>query len=151
MNITGSHTIPAPRQRVWELLHDPDALQRTVPGCQTLDAETPTKFSATLSVGVGPIRGRFNGTVEIEDIAAPESYKMTLKGQGPTGFVSGEGAITLSEDGEETLVAVEAEAQVGGTIAQIGSRMIQTAVRMLMGQFFDALAKEASNSSNSSQ
>ena len=112
---------------------------------------TPTKFSATLSVGVGPIRGRFNGTVEIEDIAAPESYKMTLKGQGPTGFVSGEGAITLSEEGDDTLVAVEAEAQVGGTIAQIGSRMIQTAVRMLMGQFFDALAKEASNSSNSSQ
>ena len=58
MNIAGSHTIPAPRQRVWELLHDPVALQRTVPGCQTLEAETPTRFSATLSVGVGPIRGR---------------------------------------------------------------------------------------------
>lgn len=143
MNITGSHTVPAPRERVWELLHDPDALQRMVPGCQTLDAETPTKFSATLAVGVGPIRGRFNGTVEIEDIAANESYKMTLSGQGPTGFVSGEGAITLSPDGDGTLVAVEADAQVGGTLAQIGSRMIQAAVRMLMGQFFEALSREA--------
>ena len=147
MNITGSHTVPAPRERVWELLHDPDALQRMVPGCQTLDAETPTKFSATLAVGVGPIRGRFSGSVEIEDVAVPESYKMTLNGQGPTGFVSGEGAITLSPDGDGTLVEVEADAQVGGTLAQIGSRMIQTAVRMLMGQFFDALTREAAASS----
>lgn len=146
MNITGSHTVPASRERVWELLHDPDALQRMVPGCQTLDAETPTKFSATLSVGVGPIRGRFSGAVEIEDVAAPESYKMTLNGQGPTGFVSGTGVINLSEDGEGTLVEVEADAQVGGTLAQIGSRMVQTAVRMLMGQFFDALSREAAAS-----
>lgn len=144
MNITGSHTVPASRERVWELLHDPDALQRMVPGCQTLDAETPTKFSATLAVGVGPIRGRFSGSVEIEDLAVPESYKMTLSGQGPTGFVSGEGKINLTEDGDDTLVEVEADAQVGGTLAQIGSRMIQTAVRMLMGQFFDALTREAS-------
>ena len=146
MNITGSHTVPASRERVWELLHDPDALQRMVPGCQTLDAETPQKFSATLSVGVGPIRGRFSGSVEIEDVAVPESYKMTLSGQGPTGFVSGEGMINLTEDGDGTLVEVEADAQVGGTLAQIGSRMIQTAVRMLMGQFFDALAREAAAS-----
>ena len=146
MNITGSHTVPASRERVWELLHDPDALQRMVPGCQTLDAETPTKFSATLAVGVGPIRGRFSGSVEIEDVAVPESYKMTLSGQGPTGFVSGEGVINLTEDGDGTLVEVEADAQVGGTLAQIGSRMIQTAVRMLMGQFFDALAREAAAS-----
>ena len=76
---------------------------------------------------------------------------MTLNGQGPTGFVSGEGAITLSEDGDGTLVTVEAEAQVGGTIAQIGSRMIQTAVRMLMGQFFEALSREAGESSKASQ
>ncbi len=143
MNISGSHTVPATRERVWELLHDPDALQRMVPGCQSLDAETPTRFSATLAVGVGPIRGRFNGTVEIEDIAANESYKMTLSGQGPTGFVSGDGMITLSDDGDGTLVGVEADAQVGGTLAQIGSRMIQTAVRMLMGQFFEALSREA--------
>ncbi len=143
MNISGSHTVHAPRERVWELLHDPVALQRMVPGCQSLDVETPTKFSAMLAVGVGPIRGRFNGTVEIEDIAVNESYKMTLSGQGPTGFVSGEGAITLSPDGDGTLVAVEADAQVGGTLAQIGSRMIQTAVRMLMGQFFEALSREA--------
>ena len=147
MNITGSHTVPASRERVWELLHDPDALQRMVPGCQTLDAETPTKFSATLAVGVGPIRGRFSGSVEIEDVAANESYKMTLSGQGPTGFVSGEGMINLTEDGVGTLVEVEADAQVGGTLAQIGSRMIQTAVRMLMGQFFDALSREAAASS----
>lgn len=143
MNVTGSHTVPAPRERVWELLHDPDALQRMVPGCQTLDAETPTKFSATLAVGVGPIRGRFSGSVEIEDVAAPQSYKMTLSGQGPTGFVSGEGMINLTEDTNGTLVEVEADAQVGGTLAQIGSRMIQTAVRMLMGQFFESLSREA--------
>ena len=146
MNITGSHTVPAPRERVWELLHDPGALQRMVPGCQTLDAESPTRFSATLAVGVGPIRGRFSGTVEIEDLAANESYKMTLSGQGPTGFVSGEGTINLTPDGDATLVAVEADAQVGGTLAQIGSRMIQTAVRMLMGQFFEALSREAAAS-----
>ena len=80
---------------MWELLHDPVALQRMVPGCQSLQAESDTRFSATLAVGVGPIRGRFSGAVEIEDVAAPESYRMTLSGQGPTGFVSGEGLITL--------------------------------------------------------
>jgi len=117
-----------------------------VPGCQSLEVETPTRFSATLAVGVGPIRGRFSGSVEIEDVAVPESYKMTLSGQGPTGFVSGEGKINLTEDGDATLVEVEADAQVGGTLAQIGSRMIQTAVRMLMGQFFDALSREAAAS-----
>ena len=143
MNITGTHTVPATRARVWEMLHDPETLQRTVPGCQSLTVESPTRFSAELSVGVGPIRGRFSGSVEIEDIVAPESYTMTLNGQGPTGFVSGEGTITLSEDGEATLVSVVADAQVGGTLAQIGSRMIQTAVRMVMGQFFDALDREA--------
>ena len=143
MNITGTHTVPATRARVWEMLHDPETLQRTVPGCQSLTVESPTRFSAELSVGVGPIRGRFSGSVEIKDIDAPESYTMTLNGQGPTGFVSGEGTITLSEDGEATLVSVEADAQVGGTLAQIGSRMIQTAVRMVMGQFFDALDREA--------
>ncbi len=143
MNITGTHTVPATRERVWEMLHDPETLQRTVPGCQSLTVESPTRFSAELSVGVGPIRGRFSGSVEIKDIDAPESYTMTLNGQGPTGFVSGEGTITLSEDGEATLVSVEADAQVGGTLAQIGSRMIQTAVRMVMGQFFDALDREA--------
>ncbi len=143
MNIAGSHTVPAPRERVWELLHDPEALQRTVPGCQSLVAETPTQFSAVLSVGVGPIRGRFSGAVSIEDISAPESYRMTLSGQGPTGFMTGEGMITLSDDGEGTVVSVEADAQVGGMLAQIGSRMIQTAARMLMGQFFEALDAEA--------
>ncbi len=150
MNISGSHTIPAPHDHVWELLHDPDVLRRTVPGCQTLDVESPSRFSATLSVGVGPIRGRFSGTVEIEDISPSDSYKLTLNGQGPTGFISGEGMISLSPDGDGTLVSVEADAQVGGTLAQIGSRMINTAVRMLMGQFFDALAREARETSGTS-
>ena len=143
MKIEGSHTIQAPRQQVWDMLHDPVVLARAVPGCQTMEVESEAKFSATLSVGVGPVRGRFSGHVELKDDVAYELYRMTLSGQGPTGFVSGEGVITLTDADDGTLVGVDADAQIGGTLAQIGSRMIQTATRMLMGQFFEALDREA--------
>ena len=143
MKIEGNHIILAPRHQVWDMLHDPDILARTVPGCQTMEVEGEARFSAILSVGVGPVRGRFSGHVELTDDVDYKQYRMSLSGQGPTGFVSGEGVITLTDADSGTHVSVDADAQIGGTLAQIGSRMIQTATRMLMGQFFEALDREA--------
>ena len=142
MKIEGSHTILAPRHRVWDMLHDPDVLARTVPGCQTLEVEGEARFSATLAVGVGPVRGRFNGHVELTDDVDYELYRMSLSGQGPRDS-SARGRDHSHRRRPRNPVSVDADAQIGGTLAQIGSRMIQTATRMLMGQFFEALDREA--------
>lgn len=143
MRIGGTQSIPAPRPVVWRLLMDPATLQRTIPGCQSFEPSGPNTYAAALLVSVGPIRGRFSGTLAMKDLHQPQSYTMTLEGQGPTGFVRGEGLLTLVEEGDGTRVTVEGEAQVGGTLAQVGSRLIETAVRMLMSQFFGALGEEA--------
>ncbi|MDA1096868.1 MAG: carbon monoxide dehydrogenase subunit G [Chloroflexi bacterium] len=144
MNVSGSYLIPSPRLGVWTLLHDPDVLRRAVPGCQSFEASgEPGAYAATMAVGVGPIRGRFAGKVTLADVRDGEAYAMTLQGQGPTGFVSGTGNVLLSDEGAGTRVTVQGDAQIGGTLAQVGSRMIETAVRVLMGQFFTAISDEA--------
>ena len=143
MKISNTLLIPAPRPVIWALLHDPEVLRRTIPGCQSFQAQEGGVYAAELSVGVGPIRGRFSGTVTLTDDRDLEAYTMALQGQGPTGFVNGEGLITLTDDEGGTRISIEGDAQIGGTLAQIGSRMLETVVRILMGQFFDAIRDEA--------
>ncbi|MBI4236677.1 MAG: carbon monoxide dehydrogenase subunit G [Chloroflexi bacterium] len=143
MKVSGEQLISAPRDVVWRLLMDPAALRRTIPGCQSFELRANETYTATLLISVGPIKGRFSGTLAIQDRREPESYTMALEGQGPTGFVRGTGHVTLTEGPEGTRVQVQGEAQVGGILAQVGSRMIETGVRMLMNQFFSALGQEA--------
>ena len=135
---------------MWRLLHDPDVLRRAIPGCERFESSgEPGIYAAALSAGIGPIRGRFSGTVKLRDAREGETYAMDLDGSGPTGFVRGTGEITLAESNGTTTVTIDGDAQVGGVLAQVGSRMIETAVRVLMGQFFAAIAEEARSGAGS--
>ncbi len=147
LKISNSHDLATAKRVVWRLLHDPEVLRRTIPGCESFEPSGESgRYAASLSVGIGPIRGRFSGSVKLSDLRDGEAYTMELDGQGPTGFVRGTGNIALSETDGGTRVSIEGDAQVGGVLAQVGSRMIETAIRVLMGQFFTAIGDEARDS-----
>ncbi len=147
MKVEGSFTFKAPPERVWQVLQDPEALRSCIPGCETLEASGPDEWRAALKVGVAGIRGSYTGRVQIADRNEPHSYRMSVEGTGGAGFVRGSGLISLTPKGEaETDVKVEGDAQVGGTIANVGQRLLGGAVKMLMGQFFGCLAKRLDGS-----
>jgi len=139
MKVEGSWVYAAPREIVWQRLLDPERLRACIPGCRSLDAAGPDRWSATLSVGAGPIRGTYNGSVAITEKAEPESYVLAIDGKGAPGFVRGTAHVTLSPTSDGTRVDVTADGQVGGTVAAVGQRMLSGVARSLMGQFFDCL------------
>jgi len=143
MKIEGSHTIKAPRELLYQLMIDPEILRRCVPGCQTLEDAGDGSYNMTLKAGVGSIKGIFTGSIKLEDMREPERYKMIVDAKGSAGFLKGEGLIDLSEQGEETLVNYTGVTSVGGTIAGVGQRMVQSTAKMMAGQFFAAIVAEA--------
>lgn len=143
MKIEGSHTIKAPRESLYHLMVDPEVLQRCVPGCQSLEAVGDGSYKMTLKTGVGSIKGVFTGSIKLEEMREPEHYKMIVDAKGPAGFLRGEGLIDLTEQGEETMVNYTGDTNVGGTIASVGQRMVQSTAKMMAGQFFAAIEAEA--------
>jgi uncharacterized protein len=143
MKIEGTHQIDAPRTLVYEALIDPQILQRTIPGCESLQRTGENTYAATMRTGVGSIKGVFNGTVKLQDLRAPEHFRMIVEGKGAPGFLKGSGDLDLQEQGNATSVNYTGEVQVGGTIASVGQRMIQGTVKMMAAQFFTALGAEA--------
>jgi uncharacterized protein len=143
MKIEGSHTIKAPRESLYQLMVDPDILQRCVPGLQSLEAAGDGSYNMTLKTGVGSIKGIFKGSIKLEEMREPEHYKMIVDAKGSAGFLKGEGLIDLTEQGEETMVNYIGETSVGGTIASVGQRMVQSTAKMMAGQFFAAIEAEA--------
>lgn len=143
MKIEGSHTIKAPRESLYQLLVDPEILRRCVPGCQSLEAVGDGSYKMTLKAGVGSIKGIFTGSIKLEEMREPEQYKMIVDAKGQAGFLKGAGLIDLTEQGEETLVNYTGETSVGGTIAGVGQRMVQSTAKMMAGQFFAAIEAEA--------
>jgi carbon monoxide dehydrogenase subunit G len=139
MELTGEHTFAAPRQQVWNLLLDPETLRSCLPGCERLDPVGPDEFEATMKIGVAAIRGTYQGRVKISDRNEPASYRMLVEGKGPAGQVSGEGELTLSDDGSGTRVQYTGKANVRGTLARVGARVMQPAAKMVVGQFFGCL------------
>src|SRR5262249_28509918 len=113
MKIEGSHTIKAPRGFLYQLMIDPEILQRCVPGCQSLEAAEDGSYKMTLKAGVGSIKGVFTGSIKLDEMREPEHYKMIVEGKGAPGFLRGEGSIDLVEQGEETLVNYAGEVSVG--------------------------------------
>ncbi len=142
MKIEGDHKIAAPREIVWKGLLDPAVLARAVPGCEKLEAQPDGSYRAEMSVGIAAVKGRYHGRIEILDPVPPERYRMKVEGQGTGGFVKGEGVLTLTEQGGETLVSYSGETQVGGIIANVGQRLLLGAARQVVSHFFDALARE---------
>ncbi|MCY1664919.1 SRPBCC family protein [Rhizobium sp. SL86] len=137
MEISGEERIPAPRQVVWEALNDPDILRQCIPGCQELEQRSPTELAATVKLKIGPVSASFKGEVTLSDINAPESYRIAGEGKGGiAGFAKGFADVVLTEDGGETILKYQADAQVGGKLAQLGSRLIGSTSQKLAQQFF---------------
>ena len=136
MKIEGSSDIPAPHDRVWAAFLDPDTLAKALPGCEKLDAAGEGEYKAVMKVGVGPIKGTFDGKVRLYDLEPPHRYRMALEGTGSPGFVRGDAAMELTEVDGGTRVTYNADVQVGGLIASVGQRMLGGVSRMMLDQFF---------------
>ena len=143
MELTGDHTFAAPRERVWQFLLDPETLRQCLPGCEKLEAVGADEYEATMKIGVAMIRGTYQGRVKISDKQEPSSYRMLVEGKGSAGQVSGEGLLELVDEGEQTRVRYQGTANVRGTLARVGARMLQPAARTIVGQFFDCLAAKS--------
>ncbi|HEV8439432.1 MAG TPA: carbon monoxide dehydrogenase subunit G [Methylomirabilota bacterium] len=137
MKIEGSSEIPAPRERVWAAFLDPGTLATAIPGCEKLEAIGPGEFKTVMKVGVGPIKGTFEGKVRLSDQEPPDRYRMAIEGTGGPGFVRGEAAMELTSiENGGTRVSYNADVQVGGLIASVGQRMLGGVARMMLDQFF---------------
>lgn len=137
MEMNGEERIAAPRQLVWEALNDPEILRACIPGCHELEKISDTELAAVVKVKIGPVSATFKGDVTLENINAPESYTITGEGKGGiAGFAKGGADVQLTEDGAETVLSYVVNAQVGGKIAQLGSRLIDSSSKKLAGQFF---------------
>jgi hypothetical protein len=143
MKIEGTHELHALAERVYEVLTDPAVLKRCIPGCESLEKTGENTYSATLKAGVGTIKGVFTGSVELEDMRPPAHFRMKVSGKGQPGFLKGSGDIDIEDRDGLAVVAYKGDVQVGGTIASVGQRMIQGAVKMMASQFFTAIEAEA--------
>jgi carbon monoxide dehydrogenase subunit G len=141
MEMTGEFRIPAPRQRVWEGLNDPEVLKQCIPGCQTLEKVSDTEFDGRVVASVGPVRATFGGKVTLSDLDPPQSYTISGEGSGGVaGFAKGGAKVKLAEDGAATLLTYAVQAQVGGKLAQVGSRLIDGVARKMANDFFGHFA-----------
>jgi uncharacterized protein len=141
MKLEGAYEVPAPRQKVWDAFQDPQQLKQAIPGCEKLEAIGPDEYKATMKVGVGGVKGTFEGKVRLSDKNPPESYKMAVEGSGGPGFIRGETVITLTEAGGGTRVAYTADLQVGGLIASVGQRMLGGVSKMMADKFFNRMSE----------
>jgi carbon monoxide dehydrogenase subunit G len=137
MEMTGSERILASRQTVWDSLNDPDILRQCIPGCQSLEKTGENQMAATVKIKIGVIAATFNGEVRLEDIDAPNGYTIAGEGKGGVaGFAKGNAKVSLADDGDATVLNYTVNAQVGGKLAQLGARLIDSTARKLAGQFF---------------
>lgn len=138
MKMSGEKRIGAPRQAVWQALNDPDVLKACIPGCETLERVGDDGFTATVKAAVGPVKAKFSGDVKLSNIVAPESYTISGEGKGgAAGFAKGGADVRLVEDGGETVLTYDVNATVGGKLAQIGSRLIDSSARKMADKFFE--------------
>jgi hypothetical protein len=135
----------APRDRVFQALTDPVILQKCIPGCQELEKTGKNQYKATLSAGVGPIKGVFAATITLKDITPPSHFTLVVEGKGQPGFVKGSGTLNLTEEDGSTIIEYSGDINIGGMIASVGQRMIQATANLLAGRFFKTLETELQN------
>ena len=142
MDMTGEFRIPAPRQKVWEALNDPEVLKRSIPGCDEVTKISATQLEAKVTAKVGPVKARFGGKVTLSDLDPPNGYKITGEGSGgAAGFAKGGATVRLADDGDGTKLTYTVEAHVGGKLAQIGSRLIDATARKMAEDFFRSFSE----------
>lgn len=144
MKIQGTHTFDAPRERVWRAILDPAVLARTLPGCEKLERVGENDFQGVLNVQVGPVKGQFQGTLVLTDVRPLEGYHMKLDGKGPSGFMNGEGDLRLTDADGSTQLAYDIDAQVGGRVAAVGQRLLESSSKSIARQGLEGLAREIS-------
>jgi hypothetical protein len=136
MKLSGSYQIKLEKQKVWEALNNPEILKQAIPGCEEFIKKSDTEFTATAKNKIGPFNASFTGDIELKDIDAPNSYKITGSGNSPVGFASGEASVKLEEKEGTTELIYSVEANVGGKIAQVGSRLIDMTAKKMADVFF---------------
>jgi uncharacterized protein len=138
MELTESYTLPISQQCTWEALNDIAVLRASIPGCESIEVERENVFALSMSASVGPVKARFKGRMLLTDIDAPRTYTIVFEGQGGmAGFGKGSARVTLEPAGNEaTKLTYTASLQIGGRLAQIGSRLVDGAARKLAGEFF---------------
>jgi carbon monoxide dehydrogenase subunit G len=142
MKLEGSYTFEAPQDIVWDVLLDPVLLAQVLPGSEGLEPLGDDKYKATLKIQVGPVQGVFEGTVALADINKPDSYRMDINGKGAPGFVKGGGAVRLETQGTTTIMHYTGEAQVGGRIASVGQRLLESSGKALVNQSLEAINQQ---------
>ncbi|WP_322105438.1 carbon monoxide dehydrogenase subunit G [Paraburkholderia sp. J41] len=144
MELTESHTLPVSQQRAWEALNDTAMLKACIPGCESIEADGDNAYAVALTAAVGPVKARFKGRMELADIDAPRSYRIVFEGQGgAAGFGKGDAQVTLESAGDDAAtLTYTARAQVGGKLAQIGSRLVDGAARKIAAEFFKRFGEQ---------
>jgi carbon monoxide dehydrogenase subunit G len=142
MDMTGEYRIAAPRATVWAALNDAEILRRSIPGCDEIDKVSDTEFTAKVTAKVGPVKARFGGKVTLSDIDPPNGYTISGEGSGgAAGFAKGGATVSLTTEGAETVLRYRVQANVGGKLAQIGSRLIDGTARKMAEEFFGRFAE----------
>jgi len=143
VKISGSHTLAAPPEKVYALMQNPGALARAIPGCESLEKIGEDEYRMKMKMALASFSGAFEGKVRITDQNPPQSFRLIVEGSGKLGFMKGDGLLKLVAGGDGTEVSYEGDAQVGGTMAAVGQRLIDGTAKMLIKKFFEKLAEEA--------
>jgi uncharacterized protein len=141
MTMSGEVQLPASRETVWGKLNDPAVLKACIPGCEQLDKTSESEFQAIATVKVGPVKARWKGKVRLSDLDPPNSYRISGEGEGGVaGFAKGGAKVSLSDKDGGTLLSYAVEAQIGGKLAQLGQRLINSAAKKTADDFFERFA-----------
>ena len=142
MKLSGTYQLAAPRDRVFAAITDPGVLQRVIDGCEMMVKTGEDSYDAHLKIGVAGLKGNYVGKIQLKDLRAPESYTLIIEGKGGPGFVKGTAKIALADKAGQTELRCDAEAQVGGLIAAVGSRLIEVTAKKMMDEFFRKLGDQ---------
>ena len=140
MKLSGKYKLDANKVKVWKALNDPDVLKKCIPGCEIFDKESNNVFNASATNQIGPMNATFSGTVSLSDIQENQSYTLSGEGQSSVGFANGSAKVKLTEENEVTTLSYEVDVNVGGKIAQLGSRLIDGVGKKMSDYFFGRFA-----------
>ena len=141
MKVSGEYTLPFPQERAYQALQDPAVLTRCMPGCEGLEKLGEGEYAMKMKIGIGALSGRFDGKVQIADTNPPASFRLIVEGSSKIGFMKGDGVMHLQPRDAGAHVTFEGEVAVGGTIANVGQRLIESTAKMIIKRFFDCVAQ----------
>jgi carbon monoxide dehydrogenase subunit G len=142
MELRGERRLPVPREEAWRALNDPERLRAAIPGCEAIERTGDDAYRVVVVAALGPVRAKFNGNLRLEDVMPPERYTLRFEGQGgAAGFAKGSAQVTLADEGAATLLSYAVNAQIGGRIAQVGQRLVDSAALKLADDFFAAFER----------